>query len=99
MGGGGRRYADLAEIYEELEYAESVHKRLGCPVIEVSNLAIEETARRIVRIVEERRLRTEAPGDAEAAIPWYCWPLWMLLLAAGLFVFYVLLTPVWVGIA
>ena len=32
------------------------------------------------------------------AVPWYCWPLWMLLLAAGLFVFYVLLTPVWVGI-
>jgi len=60
MGGGGRRYADLAEIYEELEYAESVHKRLGCPVIEVSNLAIEETARRIVRLVEEQRLRTEA---------------------------------------
>ena len=59
MGGGGR-YADLAEIYEELEYAESVHKRLGCPVIEVSNLAIEETARRIVRLVEERRLSTEA---------------------------------------
>ena len=28
--------------------------RLGCPVIEVSNLAIEETARRIVRLVEER---------------------------------------------
>jgi len=59
MGGGGR-YADLAEIYEELEYAESVHKRLGCPVIEVSNLAIEETARRIVRLVEERRLSAGA---------------------------------------
>ena len=61
MGGGGR-YADLAEIYDELEYAESIHKRLGCPVIEVSNLVIEETARRIVRIVEERRLRSEAPA-------------------------------------
>jgi regulator of PEP synthase PpsR (kinase-PPPase family) len=59
MGGAGS-YADLAEIYDELEYAEAVHKRLGCPVIEVSNLAIEETARRIVRIVEERRLRTKA---------------------------------------
>ncbi len=58
MGAGGR-YADLAEIYEELEYAESLHKRLGCPVIEVSNLAIEETARRIVRLVEERRLQAE----------------------------------------
>ena len=31
-------------------------------------------------------------------IAWYWWPVWMLLLAAGLFVFYVLLTPVWVGI-
>jgi hypothetical protein len=31
-------------------------------VIEVSNLAIEETARRIVRIVEERRLRVESGG-------------------------------------
>jgi hypothetical protein len=31
-------------------------------------------------------------------IPWYWWPFWMVLLAAGLFVFYVLLTPVWVGI-
>jgi regulator of PEP synthase PpsR (kinase-PPPase family) len=29
-------------------------------VIEVSNLAIEETARRIVRLVEERRLQVEA---------------------------------------
>ena len=57
---GGGRYADLEAIYEELEYAEEVHRRLRCPVIEVSNLAIEETARRIVRIVEERRLRAEA---------------------------------------
>jgi [pyruvate, water dikinase]-phosphate phosphotransferase / [pyruvate, water dikinase] kinase len=60
MRGGGRRYAELEEIYEELEYAEAVHRRLGCPVIEVSNLAIEETARRIVRLVEERRLRAGA---------------------------------------
>ena len=57
---GGGRYAELESIYEELEYAESVHRRLRCPVIEVSNLAIEETARRIVRIVEERRLAAKA---------------------------------------
>jgi hypothetical protein len=35
---------------------------------------------------------------AKPPIAWYWWPLWMLLLAAGLFIFYVLLTPVWVGI-
>jgi [pyruvate, water dikinase]-phosphate phosphotransferase / [pyruvate, water dikinase] kinase len=57
---GKGRYADLAEIYEELEYAESIHRRLGCPVIEVSNLAIEETARRIIHLVEQRRLATRA---------------------------------------
>ena len=57
---GGGRYAELDEIYEELEYAESVHRRLRCPVIEVSNLAIEETARRIVRLVEQRRLEAKA---------------------------------------
>jgi [pyruvate, water dikinase]-phosphate phosphotransferase / [pyruvate, water dikinase] kinase len=51
-----RSYARLADIYDELEYAAEVHKRLGCPVIEVSNLSIEETAHRIIRLVEERRL-------------------------------------------
>jgi hypothetical protein len=56
MRGAKRRYADLEAIYEELEQAESVHRRLGCPVIEVSNLAIEETARRIIHLVEQRKL-------------------------------------------
>jgi len=55
-----RRYAELNDIYEELEEAEAVHRRLGCPVIEVSNLAIEETARRIIRLVEQRRLEQRA---------------------------------------
>jgi [pyruvate, water dikinase]-phosphate phosphotransferase / [pyruvate, water dikinase] kinase len=56
MHGSKREYAGLEAIFEELEYAESVHRRLGCPVIEVSNLAIEETAHRIVRLVEQRLL-------------------------------------------
>ena len=33
-----------------------MHRRLGCPVIEVSELAIEETAHRIIRLVESRKL-------------------------------------------
>ena len=31
-------------------------------------------------------------------IPFYYWPFWMVLLALGLFVFYVLLTPIWLGL-
>ncbi len=56
MRGSKRAYAELVEIYEELEQAEAVHRRLGCPVLEVSTLAIEETAHRIIRLVEQRRL-------------------------------------------
>ena len=54
-GAASGRTPSSVEIYEELEHAEGVHRRLGCPVIEVSNLAIEETAHRIIRLVEERR--------------------------------------------
>jgi hypothetical protein len=35
---------------------------------------------------------------AKAPIPWYWWLLWFVTLAGGLFVFYVLFTPVWIGI-
>src|SRR5947207_11675113 len=52
---GDRKYADLVEIYAELEYAEQIHRRLGCPVLEVSELSIEEISHRIIRVVEQRR--------------------------------------------
>ena len=58
MGGSQRAYAELLEIYEELEQAETIHRRLGCPVLEISELSIEETAARITRLVERRRAET-----------------------------------------
>ncbi len=51
---GDRKYASLLEIYEELDYAAQVHRRLGCPVLEVSELSIEEISHRIIRLVEQR---------------------------------------------
>jgi [pyruvate, water dikinase]-phosphate phosphotransferase / [pyruvate, water dikinase] kinase len=55
MGAKNRQYAELMEIYEELDEATRVHRRLGCPVIDVTELSVEETAMRIVRLVERRR--------------------------------------------
>src|SRR5439155_376434 len=55
---GDRKYADLVEIYDELEYAAQVHRRLGCPVLEVSELSIEEIAHRIIQLVERRKVET-----------------------------------------
>jgi regulator of PEP synthase PpsR (kinase-PPPase family) len=43
------------EIYEELDEASSIHRRLGCPVIDVTELSVEETAQRVIRLVETRR--------------------------------------------
>lgn len=59
MRGSTRSYAGLSEVYEELEEAEQIYRRLGCPVIEVSTLAIEETAYRIIRLVETRLAEAE----------------------------------------
>jgi regulator of PEP synthase PpsR (kinase-PPPase family) len=59
--GGDASYANLNAIYEDLEHAASIHRRLGCPVFDVSERSIEEVALRIVRAVERR---TGEPGPA-----------------------------------
>jgi [pyruvate, water dikinase]-phosphate phosphotransferase / [pyruvate, water dikinase] kinase len=55
LGGNNRRYQELVEVYDELEEAEALHRKLGCPVIEISELSIEETAARIIAMVERRQ--------------------------------------------
>ena len=64
LGGGERAYAELLEIYAELEEAETLHRRLGCPVIEISDLSIEETAARVIRLVERRQAEAGTPERA-----------------------------------
>ena len=48
-------YADLDRILEELEYADKIYKKIGCPVINVSSKAIEETANIIDKIIKMKR--------------------------------------------
>jgi regulator of PEP synthase PpsR (kinase-PPPase family) len=57
MGGAKRNYAELDAIYAELEEAAALHRRLGCPVIDVTELSVEETAQRVLRAVEQRKAR------------------------------------------
>jgi [pyruvate, water dikinase]-phosphate phosphotransferase / [pyruvate, water dikinase] kinase len=60
MGSSNRKYSKLMEIYDELEQAAAVHRRLGCPVIEMTELSIEETAARIIQLVDQRRAEARA---------------------------------------
>lgn len=48
-------YARLDRILEELEYADKIMKRVGCPIIDVSDKAIEETANLIIDVLKKGR--------------------------------------------
>jgi regulator of PEP synthase PpsR (kinase-PPPase family) len=56
MGASGG-YASLSAIYDELEFAQGVHRRLGCPVIDVTDLSVEEVAHQILRLVTNGKER------------------------------------------
>lgn len=45
-------YSDLNNIISELEYAEDIMKKVGCPIIDVSNNAVEETAEQIMKLIK-----------------------------------------------
>ncbi|NLG23565.1 MAG: kinase/pyrophosphorylase [Actinomycetales bacterium] len=51
----GDGYTELIRIYEELDEVGSIQRRLGCPVIDTTALALEEAAGRVIEIVERRR--------------------------------------------
>ncbi|HKL75643.1 MAG TPA: pyruvate, water dikinase regulatory protein [Halanaerobiales bacterium] len=46
-------YVSIAKILEELNYAENIMHKLGCPVIDMTNKAVEEAANIIIDIVND----------------------------------------------
>ena len=47
-------YSDLARIYDELDAVRAVQRKLGCPVLNTTGMAIEESSARVVDLVEAR---------------------------------------------
>ncbi|HKJ12580.1 MAG TPA: pyruvate, water dikinase regulatory protein [Ornithinimicrobium sp.] len=50
-------YADLSRIFSELEEIAGVQRSLGCPVIDTTQLALEEAAGRVIEVLERRSAR------------------------------------------
>ena len=50
-----RDYAKIGRILEEIDEAAAIHRRLRCPVLDVTTAAIEESAQRVIELVESRR--------------------------------------------
>lgn len=55
-------YASMNRIFEEIEYAEKIMKKIGCPIIDVSDKAIEETAAIIISIMKSNGLKVYKDG-------------------------------------
>jgi regulator of PEP synthase PpsR (kinase-PPPase family) len=67
LGGSSHRdYTELVSIYEELDEAAAVQRRLKAPIIDTTELSIEETAARVIRLVEHR-LHDQQAARAKAA--------------------------------
>lgn len=43
-------YADMERIVEELDYGQGIMRKIGCPIIDVTNKATEETAIKVMEI-------------------------------------------------
>lgn len=52
----GSDYTNLGKILEELDYSERIMKRIGCPVINVANKAIEETSGIVLSLLKKNGL-------------------------------------------
>jgi len=50
-------YARMERILEELNFAHEVFRRIGCPVIDVTNKAVEETVAIILELIKGGRIR------------------------------------------
>ena len=53
----GSSYASMERILDEIDYAEKIMKKIGCPIIDVSNKAIEETAELIISILKRNGIK------------------------------------------
>ncbi|WGX76815.1 pyruvate, water dikinase regulatory protein [Paraclostridium bifermentans] len=56
-------YAKFDRILQELDYSDKIMKKVGCPVIDVSSKAIEETAGIIMDVMKENGLKVFRDTD------------------------------------
>ncbi|GAB3623660.1 pyruvate, water dikinase regulatory protein [Mariniluteicoccus endophyticus] len=57
MGSASRHkdgYADLVKIYEEMDEITAIQRRLGCPILDTTTTALEESAGKVLDVLEGR---------------------------------------------
>lgn len=57
-------YAEPEKVYQDLEEARALMRKIGCIVIRTDNRAVEETAQEILRYYEQAHPLNNAPNEA-----------------------------------
>ena len=60
--GGSSSYTKLERILEELAFADDLFRKIGCPVVDVSDKAIEETAEIVLSRLARNKLPKKSPS-------------------------------------
>ena len=98
MGARNRQYAELMEIYEELERGDEAAPQARLP--RDRHLRALDRGDGAPRAARPRG--TPRRGDArmkeKPPVPLRYWALWWAILVVADIVFYVLLTPIWIGL-
>jgi regulator of PEP synthase PpsR (kinase-PPPase family) len=46
-------YTNKERVIKELKYADNIYRKIGCPIINITNMAIEDIATRILKLIKE----------------------------------------------
>ena len=55
----GSSYAKMERILEELEYADRIMKKIGCPIVDMTNRAVEDTGEIILSLLRKYNQKFE----------------------------------------
>jgi regulator of PEP synthase PpsR (kinase-PPPase family) len=57
----GTSYVDIESIKSEIAESRKLFARLNCPVIDVTKRSVEETAAKIIHLLQEKKIAEKAP--------------------------------------
>ena len=49
-------YVDIESIKKELNESRKLFARLGCPIIDVTKRSVEETAAKVIQLLQDKKL-------------------------------------------
>jgi regulator of PEP synthase PpsR (kinase-PPPase family) len=59
----GSDYINIEAIEQELAESRKLFSKLGCPIIDVTKRSVEETAAKIIQLLQEKKIKEKTPNN------------------------------------